>query len=88
MSRWPWFTLAIAVLAVSNPLGIAIVRKVVNPASPDELTQFWQTAVLVALVSVAIMALVEWLVRKRLRARREALRLATASKSGQGGAGG
>jgi hypothetical protein len=80
--------LAIAVLAVSNPLGIAIVRKAVNPVSPDELTHFWQMAVLVALVSVALMALVEWFVRRRLRARREALKLATASKSNHGGTGG
>lgn len=88
MSRWPWFTLAIAVLAISNPLGIAIVRSVLNPASADELTQFWRTAVLVALASVAIMAVVEWFVRKRLRARREALKMATASKSNHGGTGG
>lgn len=75
MSRWfwssfPWFTLAIAVLSISNPLGIAVVRAALNPSPTDWLAYFWQMAFAVALASVILIALVEILVRRRLLRRR------------------
>jgi membrane protein YdbS with pleckstrin-like domain len=79
MSRWswsifPWFTLAIAVLSISNPLGIAVVRAALNPSPTDWLASFWQMAFAVALASVILIAVVEILVRRRLwRRRRERL---------------
>lgn len=69
VARWPWFTIVIAFLAFSNPLGIAILRSAIERSPTDWLSYFWQMVVVGAIVAVAVLGLVEWLVRRRMARR-------------------
>jgi len=70
VARWHWFTIVIAILAVSNPLGIAILRSALGRSPTDWLSYFWQMVAAGAIVAFALLGLVEWLVRRRMGRRK------------------
>lgn len=71
---WPWFTIALAgLLALSRP-GLEVIGSVVRHSSTDWLVGLWTVILAVASAVLAVLALIEWWLRRRWLARRAAVR--------------
>jgi hypothetical protein len=71
MKRWPWISLAVAAIAVLNPLGQDIIHAAFF--SGEQLSRnIWQPFVYGAALILILLIALEWWIRKRRAARRAA----------------
>lgn len=64
-TRWPWFTMAVSLALVFNPLGIELVGSALAPSGSDWLAGLWRIVVGVAAAVLAVLALIEFALRAR-----------------------
>ena len=70
LSRWPWFTTAIAGLAILNPVGLEWVEAALRRPADWSTRQFMALATMAAAAALIVPAFLEYYIRERLLRRR------------------
>jgi hypothetical protein len=70
LSRWPWFTTAVAALAILNPIGLDWIEAGLRRPADWSLRQTQALGTIAAAVAVIVPAAVEYYIRDRMLRRR------------------
>jgi hypothetical protein len=71
LSLWPWITTVIAGLVILSPPGLEIVAGAIRQSVTDWFRQLWTAITLGGTALFAAMALIEYIVRRRMLRRRQ-----------------